>query len=235
MTRILVCVVVMAAAAASCGGDSGGGGMASGGTVGGGQGGAGGMSASANRTDEEADKVLGPAICGRLQMCAPQIFAQAFPDGDCVGNGIATDPPSMLSQPGPCSDADLQTCAQDVQTFACDAIQMPTLPGSCQKCDVTKLPQTGPNGTYQQTLRRTGWALCRRVYACDPVAFMKSHPQGFSDCVAQIWAMVPAAKLAGVSSCSDAAAAACVQDLKSTACDAILKGPFPSSCGGGCL
>ncbi len=235
MTRILVCVVVTAAAAASCGGDSGGGGTASGGTLGGGQGGAGGMSASANRTDEEADKVLGPAICGRLQMCAPQIFAQAFPDGDCVGNGIATDPPSMLSQPGPCSDADLQTCAQDVQTFACDAIQMPTLPGSCQKCDVAKLPQTGPNGTFQQTLRRTGWALCHRAYACNQAGFMQQNPHGFSDCVARLWAMVPAAQLAQVSTCSDASAAACVADLKTVTCDALTKGQLPTSCGGGCL
>lgn len=230
--RKILGLVVLAALAASCGGDSGGG-AASGGAPGGGTGGT--PATAMNPTDEQVLRVVSPVACSRLQACAPQVFMQAYPDGDCVGSSIATDPPSKLSQPSPCSQADAQTCTQDVQTFACEVIQTGVLPGSCQKCDATKTSQTGPNGNNQQVLLRTGWALCRRAYACNPAGFMQTHPRGFSDCVAQIWAMAPAATLAQASACSDAAAEACVSDLKAFACDVLQKGQLPSSCGGGCF
>jgi hypothetical protein len=112
MSRVLVLLAAIALAA--CGGDG---------------------DDNEHPTAEEAARRFLGSFCARLESCMGSAFSAAYASTqDCVQKGIEAIPTEKRNQPDACTNAELDTCVDDVEAMQCPTGASLSLPASCQKC-----------------------------------------------------------------------------------------------------
>jgi hypothetical protein len=85
-------------------------------------------------TAEEAGRRFLASFCARLQECSASSFSLVYTStDDCVQQGIQAIPEDKRNQLDACTNAEVDTCVNDVEAMQCPTGTM-SLPASCQKC-----------------------------------------------------------------------------------------------------
>lgn len=93
--------------------------------------------APANPTAGTAAREFLGAYCPKLQSCAPDGFAVAYPGGvsECVQGGVDALTDAEKAAPSTCTQAEIDACVTDAGNVACaDPVTSIPIPTSCSKC-----------------------------------------------------------------------------------------------------
>ncbi|MBN1612256.1 MAG: hypothetical protein JW940_36830 [Polyangiaceae bacterium] len=86
-------------------------------------------------TAEEAGRRILGSYCARLESCLGSAFTAAYPTvDDCVNTGLKAIPEDKRDQPDACTNAEVDTCVEDLETMQCPTSPTAALPASCRKC-----------------------------------------------------------------------------------------------------
>lgn len=84
-------------------------------------------------TVAQALDAIAPAMCKKSEICFPDEFAAAYPNGqsDCVSGVKSLLPADSSSKQSACSQTEVDTCVGDIDSMTCPLTGWPS---SCSKC-----------------------------------------------------------------------------------------------------